>query len=77
MPGDLAQRLETSLAARAIAAWYETRENGDERPTHERAEEFFRMKRFHDFEMASITGEPVEFSGYRDQACLIVNVASE
>jgi glutathione peroxidase-family protein len=35
------------------------------------------MKRFHDFEMASITGEPVEFSSYRDQVCLIVNVASE
>ncbi len=35
------------------------------------------MKCFHDFEMASITGEPVEFSSYRDQVCLIVNVASE
>ncbi len=35
------------------------------------------MKSFHDLEMTSITGEPVEFSSYRDQVCLIVNVASE
>jgi len=44
---------------------------------NERAEEFFQMTRFHDFEMPSITGEPVEFSSYRDQVCLVVNVASE
>jgi glutathione peroxidase-family protein len=35
------------------------------------------MKRFHDLEMSSIGGEPVEFSSYRDQVSLIVNVASE
>ena len=44
---------------------------------NERPEEFFQMKRFYDFEMPSISGEPVEFSRYRDQVCLIVNVASE
>jgi glutathione peroxidase-family protein len=35
------------------------------------------MTQFHDLEMASITGEPVSFSQYRGQMCLVVNVASE
>ena len=35
------------------------------------------MAGFHDLEMTSITGEPVNFSQYRDQLCLVVNVASE
>jgi len=34
------------------------------------------MGGFYDFEMASITGEQVAFSGYRGQVCLVVNVAS-
>ena len=34
------------------------------------------MTSFYDLEMASITGETVEFSAFRDQVCLIVNVAS-
>jgi glutathione peroxidase-family protein len=34
------------------------------------------MSTFHDFEMTSITGDPVSFDQYRDQFCLIVNVAS-
>jgi len=32
---------------------------------------------FHDFEMDSITGESVALSKYRDQVCLVVNVASK
>jgi glutathione peroxidase-family protein len=32
---------------------------------------------FHDFEMASITGENVSLSDYEGQVCLVVNVASE
>ena len=40
-------------------------------------EVFLRMKRFHDIEMPSITGETVELSRYQDQVCLIVNVASQ
>lgn len=35
-----------------------------------------RMSVFHDFEMTSITGEPVAFEQFRGQLCLIVNVAS-
>ena len=31
---------------------------------------------FHDLTMSSITGEPVEFAGFDDQFCLVVNVAS-
>lgn len=34
------------------------------------------MSTFHDFEMQSITGEPVRLSKYQDNLCLIVNVAS-
>jgi glutathione peroxidase-family protein len=34
------------------------------------------MATFHDFEMSSITGEPVSFEQFRGQICLIVNVAS-
>ncbi len=35
------------------------------------------MQSFHDFEMSSITGEPVKLSRYEGQVCLVVNVASE
>jgi len=35
------------------------------------------MTDFYDLKMASITGDSVEFSKFRDQVCLIVNVASE
>lgn len=35
------------------------------------------MAEFHDLEMRSITGEPIAFSRFRDQVCLVVNVASE
>jgi len=35
------------------------------------------MAKFHEFEMASITGEQVSFDRYEDQLCLIVNVASK
>ena len=31
---------------------------------------------FYEFEMASITGEPVAFSEFRGQVALVVNVAS-
>jgi len=34
------------------------------------------MAKFHDIEMQSITGEPVQLSRYQDNLCLIVNVAS-
>ena len=34
------------------------------------------MASFYDFEMASITGEVVDFSQFKGQACLLVNVAS-
>jgi glutathione peroxidase-family protein len=34
------------------------------------------MATLYDFEMESITGTPVPLSTYRDQVCLIVNVAS-
>lgn len=34
------------------------------------------MARFHEFEMASITGEQVPFSTFADSAVLVVNVAS-
>lgn len=34
------------------------------------------MARFHEFEMDSITGEPVDFASYEGTVCLIVNVAS-
>lgn len=35
------------------------------------------MTTLHDFEMDSITGEPVALSKFRDQVCLVVNVASK
>jgi len=34
------------------------------------------MSDFHEFEMASITGEPVSFSTFTGKVCLVVNVAS-
>jgi hypothetical protein len=34
------------------------------------------MSSFYDFTMDSITGDPVSFEKYRDQVCLVVNVAS-
>ena len=34
------------------------------------------MARFHEFEMESITGEPVHFSEYEGRLSLVVNVAS-
>lgn len=34
------------------------------------------MPSFHDFEMASITGEPVKLSDYAGKVCLVVNLAS-
>ncbi len=37
----------------------------------------FPMQSFHDFEMTSITGEPVKLSRYDGQVCLVVNLASE
>jgi glutathione peroxidase-family protein len=35
------------------------------------------MSQFHQLQMNSITGEPVDFSIYRGQTCLVVNVASQ
>jgi len=35
------------------------------------------MTNFHDFEMKSITGDDVSLADYRDQVCLVVNVASK
>ncbi len=35
------------------------------------------MAAFHDLEMTSITGEQVSFEQFRDQVCLIVNVATK
>jgi len=35
------------------------------------------MTTFHDLQMSAIAGESVEFSQFRDQVCLIVNVATE
>ncbi len=34
------------------------------------------MSAFHEFEMTSITGDPVSFDQFEGQVCLIVNVAS-
>ncbi|MFT7652376.1 MAG: glutathione peroxidase-family protein [Limisphaerales bacterium] len=34
------------------------------------------MSDFHSLNMQSITGESVDFSGYADTTCLVVNVAS-
>jgi glutathione peroxidase-family protein len=34
------------------------------------------MMSFYDFSMPSITGDQVDFDRFRDQVCLIVNVAS-
>ena len=35
------------------------------------------MSKFHDLTMAAITGEPLSFEKYKDQACLVVNLASQ
>lgn len=35
------------------------------------------MPNIYDLKMNAITGESVEFAGYRDQALLIVNLASQ
>lgn len=35
------------------------------------------MASMHDFQMASITGEQVNLSDFKDRVCLVVNVASE
>ena len=35
------------------------------------------MTLFHDLEMNSITGEPLSFKQYKEQICLVVNVASQ
>lgn len=35
------------------------------------------MSKLYEFTMNDITGEPVTFSDYRDQALLIVNLASQ
>lgn len=35
------------------------------------------MTKLTDFTMDAITGEPVDFTRFDDQVCLIVNVASE
>ncbi len=34
------------------------------------------MAAFHDLTMDSITGDPVSFARYKEQACLVVNLAS-
>jgi glutathione peroxidase-family protein len=34
------------------------------------------MATFHDLTMKSITGDPVAFSAYKGNVCLIVNLAS-
>ena len=34
------------------------------------------MSTFHEFEMTSITGDPVSFEQYEGQLCLVVNLAS-
>ncbi len=34
------------------------------------------MASLHDFEMASISGEPVKLSQFEGQLCLVVNVAT-
>lgn len=34
------------------------------------------MSVFHEFEMTSITGDPVSFEQYEGQLCLVVNLAS-
>ena len=35
------------------------------------------MTPFHDITMNAITGEPLTFSRYKGQACLVVNLASQ
>ncbi len=35
------------------------------------------MTNFHDLHMTSITGDDVDFGGFRDQMALVVNVASK
>lgn len=36
-----------------------------------------RMSKFHEFEMESITGDPVSFGQFAGKAALVVNVASQ
>ena len=35
------------------------------------------MSEFHELQMTAITGEAVDFSQYKGQRCLVVNVASQ
>jgi glutathione peroxidase-family protein len=35
------------------------------------------MTAFHDLEMTTITGDKIAFEKFKDQVCLVVNVASE
>ena len=35
------------------------------------------VARFHEFTMATITGEPLGFEKYKGAACLVVNLASQ
>jgi glutathione peroxidase-family protein len=35
------------------------------------------MSAFHEFQLTSITGEQVSFEKFKDQVCLVVNVASK
>lgn len=35
------------------------------------------MAKFHDLKMKAITGETVDFANYKDNVCLVVNVASQ
>jgi glutathione peroxidase-family protein len=35
------------------------------------------MSQFHDLKMKAITGEAVDFSSFKGDVCLVVNVASQ
>ena len=35
------------------------------------------MSQFHNFTMATVTGEPLSFEQYKGAACLVVNLASQ
>jgi glutathione peroxidase-family protein len=35
------------------------------------------MSAFHEFQLTSITGEQISFEKFKDQVCLVVNVASK
>jgi hypothetical protein len=54
-----------------------TRERRRSDPAAIQQSKEFPMQSFHDFEMSSITGEPVKLSRYDGQVCLVVNLASE